>query len=46
VLVSASTRAVLGDKATVEPVQGLQLKGVAEPVTGYVVKTLADEVEQ
>jgi CheY-like chemotaxis protein len=43
VLVSASTRAVLGDKATVEPVQGLQLKGVAEPVTGYVVKTIADE---
>jgi class 3 adenylate cyclase len=45
VLVSASTRAVLGDRATVTPVEGLQLKGVDKPVTGYVVNTLRDEGE-
>jgi len=45
VLVSASTRAVLGDRAQVRELAGLQLKGVATPVTGYVVESLAAEVE-
>jgi len=45
VLVSASTRAELGDRATVTAVEGLQLKGVTQPVTGYVVNTLRDESE-
>ncbi len=43
VLVSASTRAVLGPAATVREVTGLQLKGVAEPVTGYVVESIPEE---
>ncbi len=45
VLVSASTRAVLGARATVRELPGLQLKGVATPVTGYVVEDLAEELE-
>lgn len=45
VLVSASTRAVLGDRAKVRELAGLQLKGVAVPVTGYVVESLAEEAE-
>ena len=40
VLISASTRAILGDRVAVEPVPGLVLKGVDEPVTGYVVRAL------
>jgi adenylate cyclase len=40
VLISASTRAILGDLAEVEPLPGLTLKGVAEPVTAYVVRAL------
>jgi len=43
VLVSASTRAALGDGARVRELTGLQLKGVAEPVTAYVVEALAPE---
>lgn len=39
VLISASTRALLGDRVEVEPLPGLQLKGVDEPVTGYVVRS-------
>ncbi|HET9627424.1 MAG TPA: response regulator [Kofleriaceae bacterium] len=42
VLISASTRAVLGARATVRELPGLSLKGVAEPVTGYVVEALAE----
>jgi CheY-like chemotaxis protein/class 3 adenylate cyclase len=45
VLVSASTREVLGDRAKVSEMPGLELKGVKAPVTGYVVETLAEEVE-
>ncbi len=45
VLVIASTRAVLGDLAVVRPFEGLQLKGVSEPVTGYIVESIADPVE-
>lgn len=41
VLVSASTRAALGADATVRALPGLTLKGVSEPVTGYVVEQLA-----
>jgi adenylate cyclase len=40
VMVSESTRAQLGDGAAVEAVPGLSLKGVVEPVTGYVVMAL------
>jgi class 3 adenylate cyclase len=37
VLISASTRERLGDRIRVEALAGLSLKGVSEPVTGYVV---------
>jgi adenylate cyclase len=43
VLVSASTREALGNLAVVRELTGLQLKGVAEPVTGYVVESIASE---
>jgi CheY-like chemotaxis protein/class 3 adenylate cyclase len=46
VLVSRATREVLGDRAVVIEVPGLTLKGVAEPVTGYVVESLAEEVHE
>lgn len=45
VLVSASTRNILGDRAVVKEIAGLELKGVKAPVTGYVVVSLAEEVE-
>jgi adenylate cyclase len=40
VLVSASTRAALGPDARVSERPGLELKGVAGPVTGYLVDAL------
>jgi class 3 adenylate cyclase len=43
VLVSRSTRDVLGDLAQVREVTGLQLKGISEPITGYVVESIAEE---
>ncbi|HEU4729672.1 MAG TPA: response regulator [Kofleriaceae bacterium] len=43
VLISASTRAALGDRAHVSELPGLQLKGVAAPVTGYVVESLVED---
>jgi len=43
VLVSQSTRDGLGDKARVRALPGLELKGVAQPVTGWVVEALAPE---
>ena len=43
VLVSQSTRDALGDRATVRAVAGLELKGVAQPVTGYIVESFAPE---
>ena len=46
VLVSASTREILGDRATVRELTGLALKGVAEPVTAYVVESLTPPVEE
>jgi hypothetical protein len=36
---------VLGDRAVVKEVAGLELKGVKAPVTGYVVVSLAEEPE-
>ena len=33
----------LGDRAVATEVQGLQLKGVAEPVTAYVIESMAEE---
>ncbi len=43
VLVSISTREALGDRVKVREITGLQLKGVAEPVTAYVVESIAAE---
>jgi class 3 adenylate cyclase len=43
VLVSASTRAALGVRAQVSELPGLALKGIATPVTGYVVESLAED---
>jgi CheY-like chemotaxis protein len=45
VLVSQSTRDALGAGARVRPIDGLELKGVAAPVTGYVVEALAPPEE-
>jgi len=42
VLVSGSTRRALGDRATVSELPGLELKGIALPVTGYVIEAMAD----
>jgi adenylate cyclase len=42
VLVSQSTRDALGTAATLRAVPGLELKGVAAPVTGYVVEQLEE----
>ena len=41
VLISASTLEPIADLVTAAPLPGLKLKGVEEPVTGYVVKTVA-----
>ena len=43
VLISQSTRDVLGPRADVSELTGLQLKGVATPVTGYVVESLVED---
>ena len=43
VLISASTRATLGAGARVSELPGLELKGVATPVTGYLVESLAED---
>jgi adenylate cyclase len=43
VLVSASTRAPLGARARVTELAGLELKGVAARVTGYVVESFAED---
>jgi CheY-like chemotaxis protein/class 3 adenylate cyclase len=42
VLISASTRTALGARAQVTELPGLELKGIATPVTGYVVESLAE----
>jgi DNA-binding response OmpR family regulator len=46
VLVSRSTKDLLGDGARVREIEGLALKGVAEPVTGYVVEFLPEELPE
>jgi class 3 adenylate cyclase len=43
VLISASTRSTLGDRARVTELPGLALKGVAAPVTGYLVESLVED---
>jgi adenylate cyclase len=43
VLVSRTTREALGARARATAVEGLQLKGVGVPVTGYVIDGLAEE---
>jgi class 3 adenylate cyclase len=45
VLISGSTLAAIKDHVVVEPLAGLKLKGVDEPVTGYVVKSCAPRAE-
>jgi class 3 adenylate cyclase len=42
VLISAATRAALGRRARVTELPGLELKGVAGPVTGYLVDALSE----
>jgi class 3 adenylate cyclase len=43
VLISASTRAALGPRVRVSELPGLELKGVAAPVTGYLVEALVED---
>jgi DNA-binding response OmpR family regulator len=42
VLISQSTRDLLGDLVDAETVTGVNLKGVSEPVTAYVVRKIAE----
>ena len=42
VLISSSTYAELGDLVSVEEREGLQLKGVAQPVRAFVVQSIRD----
>ena len=42
VLVSKSTYATLGGRAKVREIHGLELKGVKDPVTAYVVEELTE----
>ncbi|MEZ4294027.1 MAG: response regulator [Polyangiaceae bacterium] len=42
VMISHSTREALGDRVTVRAVPGLALKGVDEPVVGYVVESIVE----
>jgi adenylate cyclase len=46
VLVSQSTRDALAERVAVEPLPGLRLKGVDEPVCGYVVASLVELEEE
>ena len=46
VLVSQSTREALGERVNVREMPGLQLKGVAHPVTGYVVEDIVPEEQE
>lgn len=46
VMVSASTRDALGELVEVQAVTGLELKGVSEPVTAYVVQSIRARVPQ
>jgi DNA-binding response OmpR family regulator len=46
VLISVSTREALGDLVTVEEVDGVALKGVAEPVTAFQVLSIAPRAQE
>jgi adenylate cyclase len=46
VMISQSTRDALGDLIQVRAVPGLELKGVAEPVMGYVVESIVPRREE
>ena len=41
--ISQSTRDILGPRAEVSELTGLQHKGVAAPVTGYIVESLVED---
>lgn len=43
VVIGASTRELLGDCARVDPLGDLQVKGRAQPVSAYVLRSLRDE---
>ena len=43
VLISGSTRDAIGARVQVSEIAGLELKGVATPVTGYVVESLEED---
>jgi class 3 adenylate cyclase len=45
VMVSGSTVEALGDIVTAQKVPGLELKGVTEPVDGYIVLDLSPPPE-
>ena len=45
VMVSQSTRDALGDKITARPLGGLELKGVKDPVVGWVVESIVPRDE-
>jgi CheY-like chemotaxis protein/class 3 adenylate cyclase len=45
VLVSQSTRDVLGDRARARELPGLSLKGIAQPVNAFVVEALLEQEE-
>jgi CheY-like chemotaxis protein len=46
VMISASTREPLGDLVRVEEVPGLELKGISNPVTGYIVLDIKPRKDQ
>ncbi|HET9518562.1 MAG TPA: adenylate/guanylate cyclase domain-containing protein, partial [Actinoplanes sp.] len=43
VVIGGSTRALLGDRARVDPLGDLSVKGRSEPVSAYVLRSLRDE---
>ena len=45
VLVSRSTKEALEDRIRARPLEGLQLKGIAQPVTGFVVESIDPPAE-
>jgi CheY-like chemotaxis protein/class 3 adenylate cyclase len=46
VLISASTRDALGDLVVVEPMPGVELKGVTDPVTAYLVRQIQSSADK
>ena len=45
-MISQSTRDALGELIQVEAAAGLELKGVKEPVMGYIVRSIAPRQEE